>query len=70
LEKRLTALRLATHLSIHIAKRQISLVQDDDALAELSKLDGCYALRTDLTHAQADSHFTHSLAKNNHSCIH
>lgn len=63
LEKRLTALRLATHLSIHIAERQISLVQDDDALAELSKLDGCYALRTDLTPAQADKHLIHARYK-------
>ena len=45
------------------AERQISLVQDDDALAELSKLDGCYALRTGLTPAQADKHLIHARYK-------
>ena len=63
LEKRLITLRLATHLTIHIAERHITLVQDDSALAELSKLDGCYALRTDLTPAQADKHLVHARYK-------
>jgi hypothetical protein len=63
LEKRLANLGLGTFLSLHIEKRHIRLVADDDALAEHSKLDGCYAIRTDLTTAQADKHHVHDRYK-------
>jgi len=63
LEKRLAALGLGTHLSIHIAERHIRIEQDAAALAEISKLDGCYALRTDLTAVQADKHLIHARYK-------
>lgn len=63
LEKRLATLGLGTHLTIHTAGRHIRLEQDDAVLAEISKLDGCYALRTDLTPAQADKHLIHARYK-------
>jgi transposase len=63
LEKRLTTLGLSAYLSIQHQDRQIQLQQDEAALAETSKLDGCYALRTDLSAAQADKTLVHERYK-------
>ena len=63
LEKRLSSLGVSGWLSAHITGREIHLVEDQEALAEISKLDGCYVLRTDLTSEEADKHLVHARYK-------
>ena len=63
LGKRLVQLRLDGWLRIEVADRHIRLEQDDEALAELSKLDGCYVIRTDLPVAVADKQQVHARYK-------
>ena len=43
--------------------RTITLEENAEALAELSKLDGCYVLKTDLTSEQADRRTVHNRYK-------
>ena len=43
--------------------RRLSLVEDGEALAEASKLDGCYCLKTDLTPVQATKEIVHERYK-------
>ena len=45
------------------AGRRLSLVEDSEALAEASKLDGCYCLKTDLTPKQATKEIVHDRYK-------
>jgi hypothetical protein len=63
LAKRLVRLRLDGWLQVHVADRHIRLQQDDEALAEISKLDGCYVIRTDLPAAVADKQQVHARYK-------
>lgn len=63
LGKRLVQLRLDSWLRVHVADRHIRLEQDDEALAEISKLDGCYVIRTDLPVTVADKHKVHARYK-------
>jgi hypothetical protein len=43
--------------------RRLSLVEDREALAEASKLDGCYCLKTDLAATQASKEIVHDRYK-------
>ncbi len=43
--------------------RRLSLVEDREALAEASKLDGCYCLKTDLRPSQATKEIVHERYK-------
>lgn len=63
LEKRLTSLGVSGWLSVEIAERKIRLTENQEALEEMSKLDGCYVLRTDLRLEQADKHLIHARYK-------
>jgi len=47
-EQKIEKLRLSAWLSVSSEGRTLSLVRDEDALAEATKLDGCYCLKTDL----------------------
>jgi len=48
IEKRLARLKLSAWLGVSASDRELSLREDAEALAEESKLDGCYVLKTDL----------------------
>ena len=48
IDQRLQKLRLSSWLCVSASGRELSLVEDAEALAEKSKLDGCYVLKTDL----------------------
>jgi hypothetical protein len=48
INQRLERLKLSGWLRVSASGRVLSLVEDAEALAEASKLDGCYVLKTDL----------------------
>jgi Transposase DDE domain len=50
-------------LSFGQQERILSLVEDSEVLAELSRLDGCYALKTDLPLASAAKELVHARYK-------
>ncbi len=56
-------LRLSAWLSVSHTDRSLSLVCDADALAEVSKLDGCYCLKTDLEPKAATKELVHDRYK-------
>ena len=55
--------RLSTWLSVSSEGRTLSLVRDEDALAEATKLDGCYCLKTDLDSQAATKELVHDRYK-------
>ena len=61
--KKIDKLRLSTWLSVSTAGRRLSLVRDAEALAEVSKLDGCYCLKTDLDSKVATKELVHGRYK-------
>ncbi|MEA3473626.1 MAG: IS1634 family transposase [Pseudomonadota bacterium] len=62
-QQKIDKLRLSTWLSAASEVRTLSLVRDEEALAEVSKLDGCYCLRTDLTSNAAPKEVVHDRYK-------
>lgn len=60
LGKRIAKLGVSAWLEVQAQGREIKLVEDEAALAEASKLDGCYVIRTDVSVAQADKHQVHA----------
>ena len=56
-------LKLAGWLTASASGRTMVLVEDAAALAEVSKLDGCYVLKTDLTPRQAPKKTVHDRYK-------
>ncbi len=56
-------LKLAAWLTASASDRAMVLVEDAAALAEVSKLDGCYVLKTDLTSRQAPKNMVHDRYK-------
>jgi hypothetical protein len=63
IEKRLGSLGLCNWMKVVCTGRELTLVSDQDALEEESKLDGCYVLRTDLEVAQASKESVHERYK-------
>lgn len=63
LEARLTKLKLGKWLSIEEEGRTIKIVTDEGALREEEKLDGCYALRTNLNKEQCSAKKVHERYK-------
>lgn len=63
LEARLKRLGLSHWLSLHSQERTFTLHEDATALAEETKLDGCYVLRTDLSAEQASKETVHDRYK-------
>ena len=56
-------LKLHGWVQVQATDRTISLVEDPAALAEESKLDGCYVLKTDLTRQAAGKELVHERYK-------
>jgi transposase len=58
-----TKLKINKWVIIEITGRRLNLKTDKEALAEESKLDGCYVIKTDLTAEQAFKEIVHSRYK-------
>jgi hypothetical protein len=63
LQARARKLGVNSWLSVAQEKRILSLVEDSEALAEASRLDGCYVLKTDLPAACAAKDIVHARYK-------
>lgn len=63
IDAKIRQLKLDTWLSVVSADRVLTLVTSEDALAEESKLDGCYIIKTDLQKEVADMQTVHSRYK-------
>ena len=59
MQQKIDKLRLPAWLSVSSEGRTLSLIRDEEALAEISKLDGCYCLKTDLTSQAASKEVVH-----------
>jgi transposase len=57
--------KLGVHgwISVKTQDRKLTLVVDDNALTEESKLDGCYVIKTDLQKAEGDAQTIHDRYK-------
>ena len=62
-EAKLTKLRIDGWVQVHAEGRTLSLLQDQQELAETSKLDGCYVLKTDLDCEAASKETIHDRYK-------
>ena len=62
-QQKIDKLRLSAWLSVSNEAGTLSLVRDEQALAEVSKLDGCYCLKTDLTPQVAPKELVHDRYK-------
>jgi len=60
---RIENLGLTDWVSVRYARRKLILETDKEQLAEISKLDGCYILQTDLSSAQASKEVVHDRYK-------
>ena len=61
--KKIEQLRLSACLSVSSVERTLTLPRDEAAWQELSKLDGCYCLKTDLKDAEATKELVHDRYK-------
>ena len=59
IETVLNKLRISNWIAVQATDRTLRLEQDDQVLAEVSKLDGCYVLKTDLAPRQAGKELVH-----------
>ncbi len=59
LAARLRQLRVENWLSLKVESRQLYLVEDPAALAEVARLDGCYVIHTDLPRRAASAQTVH-----------
>ena len=63
IKERCEKLKVSKWVKAMSSVRRISLVTDQDVLAEIEKLDGCYVLKTDLNTTAADKETIHSRYK-------
>jgi hypothetical protein len=63
LRSRAAKLRVSGWTTFNLEGRTIAIGKDPEALAEASKLDGCYVLRTDLSHTAAAKDIVHNRYK-------
>lgn len=62
-KEKIERLKLSGWLSATAVSREISLKEDSDTLAEKTKLDGCYVLKTDLDKQAASKETVHNRYK-------
>ena len=62
-QQKIEKLRLSAWLSVSSEGRTLSPVRDEDTLAEMTKLDGCYCLKTDLDSQTATKELVHDRYK-------
>jgi len=63
LNERCKRLKVSGWASISVSDRELALTVDEELLNEDAKLDGCYALKTDLTEAKATKETVHDRYK-------
>jgi hypothetical protein len=63
LRSRAAKLRISGWTTFNLEGRNISISKDPEALAETSKLDGCYVLKTDLSQTAAAKDIVHDRYK-------
>jgi transposase len=63
LQEKVQKLRISEWICLEVNDRVFSVRVDPEALAEVSKLDGCYVLKTDLPTALADKETIHDRYK-------
>jgi len=61
--QKISQLRIDSWLSVQVEKGELRLVVDDTKLAEVSRLDGCYVIKTDLPREAADTETVHDRYK-------
>ncbi len=62
-EEKRKKLKIDKWVNIELKERKITISQDKEALAEISKLDGCYVLQTDLSSDTAEKEIVHDRYK-------
>jgi len=60
---KITRLKIDSWLSVQVEGRDLRLVVDEERLAEISRLDGCYVIKTDLPPQTADKQVVHDRYK-------
>lgn len=63
IEAKINRLNIKTWLAITVQNRVLTLSIDDEAIAEGSKLDGCYVIKTDLLIADIEAQIIHDRYK-------
>ena len=63
IQERSEKLKVSSWVRAEVTERKISLATDQEALAEIEKLDGCYVLKTDLHKKTADKETIHARYK-------
>ena len=63
IRKKMEQLRLSAYFSVSSAERTLTSLRDEAACQELSKLDGCYCLKTDLKGEDATKELVHDRYK-------
>ena len=63
INERRVKLKIDKWVTVSASERSLSLDMDDQALAEVEKLDGCYVLKTDLGKGLADKETVHARYK-------
>ena len=61
--QKLSRLRIDAWLHVETEGRGLRLVADDEKLAEVSRLDGCYVIKTDVPEEAADKQIVHDRYK-------
>lgn len=61
--QKISQLRIDSWLGVRVEKGSLRLVVDDAKLAEVSRLDGCYVIKTDLPQEAADTETVHDRYK-------
>ena len=56
--------KISSWINFTVDGRVIELLQDADRLEDISRLDGCYVIKTDLTAEKCDAQTAHDLYKN------
>ena len=59
IKARMQKLKISEWVNIELAPRAMEVTQDNEHLAELSRLDGCYVIKTDLPQASASKETVH-----------
>jgi len=63
IEAKIKRLKLDGWLKVYEEGRQLRLLTDEEALKEISSLDGCYVIKTDLPESAADKNTIHDRYK-------
>lgn len=61
--QRISRLRIDSWLGVEVEGGNLLLVVDEEKLAEISRLDGCYVIKTDLPEPMADKQVVHDRYK-------